>query len=110
MDTAVSFSRNGAANGIRNTNTQSTTLERISQGKDGISGFTTLAHEDTSIISEDGTFPIEKVACKFNSDRNLSQLFECRTRGKTRMIRSTTSNENDSSATSNGGKVGFQST
>ncbi len=78
MDTAVGFTRNGAADRVGHADAKGATFHAEAQGQKGVSRLTRLADKDANVVAKDGRLAIQKVTGQFRRARNLRQLFKRR--------------------------------
>ena len=102
VDTAVSEQRDRRTDHIDDTHGQGTPLQTVAESHQRIGSFTGLRNKDASIVTENRGLSVQEVGGQLNSDRNLSKLLKDTTNSHARVITSTTSNEDDSTATANG--------
>src|SRR4051812_32390218 len=105
MDTAVGEERDGGTDRVDNTNSESTTLQAVAESHERICGLAGLGDEDAGVVTEDGCLTIQEIGGQFNGNGDLGQLLEDTTDSHARVEGGTASDENDSSASPDGGKV-----
>lgn len=110
MDTAVSLSRDGRTNRVDNTHGQGTSVNAVLESQERVSSLTGLGDKDADVVSEDGRSSIKEVRSKLDRHGDLSELLENRSDSKTRVVRSTTGDHDQSSASSNGSEPGSKTT
>lgn len=76
VDTTVGLPRQSRTDSVDDTEAQSTTLQAVSHGEDGVGCFTRLRDKDGDIVPEDGCSAVQKVRGEFDGDRDLGQFLE----------------------------------
>jgi hypothetical protein len=110
MDTAVRLTRDGNSDGTNDTHAKRTPLQAIPHRQKGVDGLSALTQERTSVVSEDGSLPIEGITRQSNEDGNPCGFFEEGTSGNTGVVGSPACAEDDAATTANDGEVGFETT
>lgn len=105
VDTAVGHERNAGTDDVDDTNSQGTALETVAESHEGVSSLTGLGDEDAGVVTEDGSLTVEEVGGELDGDGDLGQLLESTTNSHARVVRSTASNEDQTSAASDGADV-----
>lgn len=110
VDTAVGEERDGRTDDVDDTDGESTTLETVPQGHEGVGGFTRLGDEDASVITEDGGLSVKEIRGKLDSDGDLDELLEDTTDSHARVVAGTACNEYYPPASTDGGNVRSETT
>ena len=105
VDTAVGHERDAGADNVDDTNSQGATLQAVAESHEGVGSLTGLGDEDASVVTEDGSLTIEEVGCEFDGDGDLSQILESTANSHARVVGSTASDENQTSAAPDGADV-----
>jgi hypothetical protein len=95
----------GRSDDIDDTDGQGTTLQTVAESHEGVSSLTRLGDENTGVISEHGCLSVQEVGGQLDGDGDLGQLLETSTDCHTRVVGSTTGNEDDSTATADSADV-----
>lgn len=105
VDTAVGHERDAGTDNVDDTNGQGATLETVAESHERVGGLTGLRDEDAGVVTEDRGLTVEKVRGKLDGDGDLSQLLESTANSHARVVRGTTSDEDQTPATPNGADV-----
>ena len=103
MHTTVRLARQRGTDRVDDTNAKRAALKAVAQRQNRVGRLATLADEDAGVVAEDGRLAIEEVACEFDADGNLGQLFEdgaCRERRV--VARAARAEDNAATAADNG--------
>jgi hypothetical protein len=72
----MGFTGDGTSDGIRNTNTESTALNAVAHGEDGVGCLSGLGDEDTHIVTEDRCLAVQKVTGQLGGNGDLGELLK----------------------------------
>jgi len=105
VDTAVGHEGDAGTDNVDNTNGEGATLQAVAESHERVGSLTRLGDEDASVVTEDGSLTVEEVRGKLDGDGDLGQLLESTANGHAGVVRSTASNEDQTSATPDGADV-----
>lgn len=110
VDTTVGEEGDGGADDVDDTNSQGTTLQAVAESHEGVGSLTRLRDEDAGVVTEDRSLSVKEIGSQLNGDGDLSKLLKDTTDSHARVVRGTTSNENDAAASADSRDVGAETT
>lgn len=105
VDTAVGEQRDGGTDVVDNTDGEGTTLQAVAESHERICGLTRLGDEDACVVTEHGRLTIQEIRGELDSDGDFSQLLEDTADSHARVEGGTAGDEDDPSASPDGGHV-----
>jgi hypothetical protein len=82
MNTAMCLPRDRTSDSVNDTDAKRAPLQATPHRQNTISRLSALTQENTNVISQDRSLPIQEVTRQLDGDRNLRELFEDGTSGK----------------------------